>query len=143
MRIEHKLTSTEGNLNRLKENTEALTAQLKSATDTHAAVQRAETQLKAELVQIETERSQVEIDLQENQDALRKLEAEIQGLQNTLGSNVSRLKSLQELQSAYEGYYAGVRAVMQAKTHYPDQFQGVCGVVAELLTTEIPNMRLQ
>ena len=134
--IEHKLTSTEGNLNRLKENTETLTAQLKSATDTHAAVQRAETQLKAELVQIETERSQVETDLQENQDALRKIEAEIQGLQNTLGRNVSRLKSLQELQSAYEGYYAGVRAIMQAKTHYPDQFQGVCGVVAELLTTD-------
>ena len=25
---------------------------------------------------------------------------------------------------------------MQAKTHYPDQFQGVCGVVAELLITD-------
>ncbi|MDE0685105.1 MAG: hypothetical protein OXI63_19445, partial [Candidatus Poribacteria bacterium] len=88
------------------------------------------------MVHIEAERNHVETNLQENQDALRKIEAEIQGLQNTLGSNVSRLKSLQELQSAYEGYYAGVRAVMQARTHYPDQFQGVCGVVAELLTTD-------
>ena len=134
--IEHKLTSTEGNLNRIKENTDALTTQLKSATDVHTAVQRTETKLKAELVQIETERDQVENNLQENQDALRKIEAELQGLQNTLGSNVSRLRSLQELQSAYEGYYAGVRGIMQAKTHYPDQFQGICGVVAELLTTD-------
>ena len=134
--IEHNLSSTEGNLNRLKENTDALTAELTAATDTHAAVQRAETQLKAELVHIEAERNYVETNLQENQDALRKIEAEIQGLQNTLGSNVSRLKSLQELQSAYEGYYTGVRAIMQAKTHYPDQFHGVCGVVAELLTTD-------
>ena len=134
--IEHNLNSTEGNLNRLKENTDALTAELKTATDAHAAIQHAETQLKAELVHIETERNHVETNLQENQDALRKIEAEIQGLQNTLGSNVSRLKSLQELQSAYEGYYAGVRAIMQAKTHYPDQFQGVCGVVAELLATD-------
>ena len=134
--IEHNLSSTEGNLNRLKENTDALETELKTATDTHAAVQRAETQLKAELVHIEAERNYVETNLQENQDALRKIEAEIQGLQNTLGSNVSRLKSLQELQSAYEGYYTGVRAIMQAKTHYPDQFQGVCGVVAELLTTD-------
>ena len=134
--IEHNLSSTEGNLNRLKENTDALETELKTATDTHATVQRAETQLKAELVHIEAERNYVETNLQENQDALRKIEAEIQGLQNTLGSNVSRLKSLQELQSAYEGYYTGVRAIMQAKTHYPDQFHGVCGVVAELLTTD-------
>ncbi|RKU09203.1 chromosome segregation protein SMC [Candidatus Poribacteria bacterium] len=134
--IEHNLNSTEGNLNRLKENMDALTAELKTATDAHTAVQHAETQLKAELVHIEAERNHVETNLQENQDALRKIEAEIQGLQNTLGSNVSRLKSLQELQSAYEGYYAGVRAVMQAKTHYPDQFQGVCGVVAQLLATD-------
>ena len=134
--LEHKLNSSEGSLSRIQENREALTQELKTATDTYTAVQRDETQLKAELVQIETERSQVETELQENQDALRKIEAEIQGLQNTLGSNVSRLKSLQELQSAYEGYYAGVRAVMQAKTHDPDQFQGVCGVVAELLTTD-------
>ena len=134
--IEHKVNSSEGSLNRIQENTEALTQELKTATDTYTAVQRDETQLKAELVQIETERSQVESELQENQDALRKIETEIQGLQNTLGSNVSRLKSLQELQSAYEGYYTGVRAIMQAKTRDPDRFRGVCGVVAELLTTD-------
>ncbi len=134
--IEHKVNSSEGSLNRIQENTEALTQELKTATDTYTAVQRDETQLKAELVQIEAERSQVETELQENQDALRKIETEIQGLQNTLGSNVSRLKSLQELQSAYEGYYTGVRAIMQAKTHNPDRFRGVCGVVAELLTTD-------
>ena len=134
--LEHKLNSSEGSLNRIQENTAALTQDLKTATDTYAAVQRDETQLKAELIQIEAERNQVETELQENQDALRKIEAEIQGLQNTLGTNVSRLKSLQELQSAYEGYYAGVRAIMRAKTQDPDQFRGVCGVVAELLTTD-------
>lgn len=134
--IEHELTSRESNLSRLKENTDVLTTELKTAIDTHAEVQRAETQLKAELVQVETARDQVEIELGENQDALRKIEAEIRGLQHTLGSSVSRLKSLQELQSAYEGYYVGVRAIMQAKHHYPDQFRGVCGVIAELLTMD-------
>ena len=134
--IEHELTSREGHLNRLKENTETLTTELKTATDTHAEVQRAETQLKAELLQIEAERDQIEVEFSENQDALRKIEVEINGLQNTLGSSVSRLRSLQELQSAYEGYYAGVRAIMQAKNHYPDQFRGVCGVIAELITMD-------
>ena len=130
------MNSSEGSLSRIRENTETLTQELKTATDTYTAVQRDETQLKAELVQIEAEKSQVETELQENHDALRKIEAEIQGLQSSLGSSVSRLKSLQELQSAYEGYYTGVRAIMQAKTRDPDQFRGVCGVVAELLTTD-------
>ena len=134
--IEHNLNSNEGNLNRLNERKEALSTELQTATDAYTAVQHAETQLKAELVHIESERNYVEANLKENQDALRKIEAEMQGLQNSLGSNVSRLKSLQELQSAYEGYYSGVRAIMQATTHYPDQFQGVCGVVAELLITD-------
>ena len=134
--LEHTLTNTEGNLNRLKENKTALTAELSTVTDTRDEVQYAETQLKAALVQIETQKNQAEMDLSENQDALRKIEAEIRDLQNTLGVNVSRHKSLQELQSAYEGYYTGVRAIMRAKTHYSDQFQGVCGVVAELVTTD-------
>ena len=134
--IEHKLTSTEGNLDRLKKNKMALTAELSTANDARDEVQYAETQLKATLVHIETEKNQAETRLQENQDALRKIETEIRDLQNTLGANVSRFKSLQELQSAYEGYYAGVRAIMRAKTHAPDQFQGVCGVVAELVTTD-------
>ena len=134
--IEHKLTSTEGNLDRLKKNKMALTAELSTANDARDEVQYAETQLKATLVHIETEKNQAETRLQESQDALRKIETEIRDLQNTLGANVSRFKSLQELQSAYEGYYAGVRAIMRAKTHAPDQFQGVCGVVAELVTTD-------
>ena len=114
----------------------ALTAELSTANDARDEVQYAETQLKATLVHIETEKNQAETKLQENQDALRKIETEIRDLQNTLGANVSRFKSLQELQSAYEGYYAGVRAIMRAKTHAPDQFRGVCGVVAELVTTD-------
>ena len=134
--IEHELTSREGNLNRLKENAKALTAELRTATDTYTEVQRAETQLKAELIRIETKRDQVETELGENQDALRKIEAEIRGLQHTLGNSASRLRSLQELQSAYEGYYVGVRAIMQAKNHYADQFRGVCGVIAELITMD-------
>lgn len=134
--IEHKVTNTETHLNRLQENADALKTELKAAADAYAEVQRAEVQLKAELIQIEAEKKETEATLRENQEGLRKVEAEMRGLQDTLGNSVSRFKSLQELQSAYEGYYTGVRAIMQAKTHYPEQFQGICGVVAELLSTD-------
>ncbi len=134
--IEHKVTNTETNLNRLQENSDALKTELQAATDAYAEVQRDEVQLKAELIQIEAEKNETEATLRENQEGLRKVESEMRGLQDTLGSSVSRFKSLQDLQSAYEGYYTGVRAIMQAKTHYPEQFHGICGVVAELLSTD-------
>ena len=134
--IEHKVTSTQSSLDQLQESADALKADLKSATDDREEIQRAATQLDAELLQIDTEKKQVEITLNESQDALRKIESEIRGLEDNLGGSLSRYKSLEQLQSAYEGYYVGVRAIMQAKTHYPDQFSGICGVVAELIHTD-------
>ena len=134
--IEHSVKNTESNLNRIQESSETVKRELESATAAHTDAQRAEVQLKAELLRIEAEKRDVETAIRENQDGLRKAESDMRGLQDALGMNVSRLKSLQELQSAYEGYYAGVRAIMQAKTHYPDEFAGVCGVVAELLSTD-------
>ena len=134
--IEHELTSTQSNLDHLQESADALKTELKAATDDRDEIQRGMTQLDAELLQIGTEKKQVETTLNENQDALRKIESEIRGLEENLGGNLSRHKSLEQLQSAYEGYYAGVRAIMQAKTHYPDQFSGICGVVAELINTD-------
>ena len=134
--IEHSVKNTESNLSRIQESSETVKAELTAATAAHTEAQRAEIQLKAELLRIEAAKKDVETAIRENQDGLRKAESDMRGLQDALGMNVSRLKSLQELQSAYEGYYAGVRAIMQAKTHYPDEFAGVCGVVAELLSTD-------
>ncbi len=135
--IEHELTSTQSSLKQLQENSDALKTELKAATDDRDEIQRGVTRLDAELLQIGTEKKQVETTLNEAQDALRKIDSEIRGLEDSLGGSLSRYKSLEQLQSAYEGYYVGVRAVMQAKTHYPDQFSGVCGVVAELISTDV------
>ncbi len=134
--IEHELTSKQSSLNDLEQSSDALKTELQAATDDRAEIQRGATQLDAELLQIGTEKKQVETTLNENQDALRKIESEIRGLEENLGGSLSRYKSLEQLQSAYEGYYAGVRAIMKAKDHFPDQFAGICDVVAELIDTD-------
>ncbi|MDE0484929.1 MAG: chromosome segregation protein SMC [Candidatus Poribacteria bacterium] len=134
--IEHELTSKQSSLNNLQESSNALKTELKAATDDRDEIQRGATQLDAELLQIGTKKKQVETTLNENQDALRKIESEIRGLEENLGGSLSRYKSLEQLQSAYEGYYAGVRAIMRAKDHFPDQFAGICDVVAELIDTD-------
>jgi len=71
-----------------------------------------------------------------NTTELRKLEAEIRGQQDTLAMALSRLKSLEELQRSYEGFYLGVRAVLRMHEKEPERLPGICGVVAELLHTE-------
>ena len=134
--IEHEVTNTQSRLNRLQENSDTLNTELKAAKDDREQIQRAVTQLETELFQIGTEKDKVETTFNQSQDLLRKIESEINGFQDKLGDNVSRYKSLEQLQSTYEGYYAGVRAIMQAKSHFPDQFGGICGVVAELINTD-------
>lgn len=69
---------------------------------------------------------------------LRKLEAEIRGQQDTLGMATSRVRSLEELQRSYEGFYLGVRAVLRLHEKEPHRLPGICGVVAELLHVDAP-----
>ncbi len=134
--LNNRLEFATHNLNRVLGDTEVVQGKLESVEAAQAEAQKREQQLKATLVQLDTEKRQIEEERQKRRDLLRKLESEIRGLQDSLGMSVSRLKSLKELQSTYEGFYTGVRAVMMAKENDPEQFGGVCGVVAELIRTD-------
>lgn len=134
--ITDKVTNTQSSLDRIKENTDALNAELKVATDSREEIQQAATILDADLLKIENEKTKAETTLNESQDALREIDTKIRGLQDTLGSNETQHRTLMQMQSSYRGYYSGVSAIMQAKEHYPEQFIGICGVVAELIQTQ-------
>ena len=134
--IEHTLASTQNDRNRLQTTTDSLNTELQTANEKRDEIQRVDNELNAKLFQLDTRKKQVEETYNETQDELRKLETELSGLQNNLGVSSSRYKSLEQLHSAYEGYYAGVRAIMRAKQHFPEQFHGINGVVAELISTK-------
>ena len=134
--IEDKVTNTQNSLDRLKENSDTLNAELKTANDNREEIQHAATKLDADIIQIETEKEKVEATFNETQDALRQIDTRIRGLQDTLGINQTQHRTLTQMQASYRGYYAGVSAIMQAKEHYPEQFSGICGVVAELIQTQ-------
>lgn len=134
--LNSKLEFATHNLNRVLGNVEEVQEKLESVQEAQAEAQKREQQLKAALVRLDTEKRQIEEERQERRDLLRKLESEMRGLQDSLGMNASRLKSLKDLQSTYEGFYTGVRAIMIAKEDDPEKFGGVCGVVAELIRTD-------
>ncbi len=134
--IEDKVTNTQNSLNQLKENSDALNVELKTAIDDREEIQQTATKLDVDILHIETEKSKAETTFNETQDALRQIDTKIRGLQDTLGINETQHRTLTQMQSSYRGYYAGVSAIMQAKEHYPEQFSGICGVVAELIQTQ-------
>ena len=135
--LEGKLAYSTDNLNRVVENSRTLHTELDAAKEAHSKAQRREQQLAADQIRLDTEKQNAEDELQHHQDELRKLEFEMRGFQDSLGMSVSRLKSLQELQAAHEGYYTGVRAILKAREVHPDRFGGVCGVIAELIRTAL------
>ncbi len=134
--ITDRVTNTQSSLNRIKETTDALNAELKIATENREEIQHSATKLDADLIQINNEKSKAEKTFNESQEALRQIDTKIRGLQDTLGVNETQHRTLMQMQSSYRGYYSGVSAIMQAKEHYPEQFRGVCGVVAELIQTQ-------
>ena len=134
--IEDSVKNSQISLDKLKENTETLNLELMTATDDREVIQSSATRIESEIIQINSEKEKVEEKIKETENALRKIESEMRGYQEKLGSSTSLYRSLEQLQSTYEGYYAGVRAIMQAKEHYPEQFNGICGVVAELINTD-------
>ena len=134
--IEHSLTNSQSSLSRLQENSDDLKAELKVVSDDCEKIQHTATLLDSDLIQIDTEKNRVETTLSETGELLRQVETKKRGLQDSLGGSVTQYNTLKQMQSTYRGYYAGVSAIMQAKTHYPEEFGGICGVVAELIQTD-------
>ena len=134
--ISDRVTNTQSSLNRIKVTTDTLNAELKIASDSREQIQHSTTKLNADLLQIDNEKSNAEKTFSEAQEALRQIDTKIRGLQDNLGVNETQFRTLTQMQSSYRGYYSGVSAIMQAKEHYPEQFGGICGVVAELIQTQ-------
>ena len=131
--IEDSVKNSQESLNKLKKDAETLRLELETASNDREVIQSSATKTESEIVQINTEKDEIEEKIRTTENALRKIDVEMRGYQEKLGSSTSLYRSLEQLQSTYEGYYAGVRAIMQAKENYPDQFNGICGVVAELI----------
>ncbi len=69
-------------------------------------------------------------------DAMQRLNEEWQGLREQRSSLEARLNSLRELRDSYEGFAAGVRAVMSAKQQQVADMEGIIGPIGDLIATE-------
>ena len=134
--LNNKLEYSAANLDRITSRSNALVTELEAEKESYTKARRREQQLNADLIRLETDRQKAEEEIQRYQTELRKLESERRGMQDSLGTNASRFKSLRDLQAAHEGYYTGVRAILKVREIEPERFGGICGVIAELIRTE-------
>ena len=68
--------------------------------------------------------------------AMQALNQEWQQLREQNSRDEARLHSLRELRDSYEGFAAGVRAIMQAKRQKKSGVRGIVGPAGDLLSTE-------
>ena len=107
----------------------AFTAQLEQA-------QQQEREHQAALTELADARQAAQAKHAELGERMQALNDEWQQLRERKSSEDARLNSLRELRDSYEGFAAGVRAVMQAKDgHIPDG-DSIIGPVGDLINTE-------
>ena len=134
--INSRLEYSENRIARLSNDEGSFKAELDEVNAQIEELQRRSKLIESEMISMDAGLKEIESQISSSERQLRRIEAEISGIQQSLGMSLSRLKSLKELQSGYEGYYSGVRAVMKARELDPDEFSGICGVVGELIRTE-------
>jgi chromosome segregation protein len=95
-----------------------------------------ETETQQRLTATVDQRQQAQAERQTRQEAMEKFGRELQEVREKKSSQEARLGSLRELRDSYEGFAAGVRAVMIAKQQNLPEVQGIIGPVGDLLSTE-------
>jgi len=85
-----------------------------------------------EIKELKSEQEKVNSAIQRLQSTIATMDKNVRETERERGTKASRLQSLQELQEAYEGYNAGVKAILGKSS----SLGGVCGVIAEVVSTE-------
>ncbi len=82
----------------------------------------------------EAEHSKSVKQLESINETVKRVSYELRSEENELNSLHSKLKVLEELKSAHEGYYASVKKLLNDCTNDNNLASRICGVVAELIS---------
>ncbi len=86
------------------------------------------------LEDLAVERARVSVDLERAQSEVAQRQGRVADIDRDLHSLRARLEALEQLETSGAGYFAGVRAVLQAANgHGPVHLDGIVGVVAKLI----------
>jgi chromosome segregation protein len=126
-------------LERLDSNAEGFRTEQTQLEDSVAKLQGEIEAREKEISDLNTKQKQVSSEMGKLQSRAALLEKNIRDIEQKRGAKASRLQSLQELQEAYEGYNAGVKAILgksKGQKNAEAPLGGIRGVVAEIVRTK-------
>jgi chromosome segregation protein len=145
-KIQNELSATESRLDYLVNRRERLTVDSESFRTERSQLNESLEKIQEDIEEKEEKISdlthkeeQLASEIEKLRSDSASLEKRVRELEQKRSARSSRLQSLQELQKAYEGYSAGVKAILKAQSIKPqDQgaLKGILGVVAEIIRTE-------
>jgi chromosome segregation protein len=127
--IESQLEAIAGRLETAETRRDELSAHLRE-------LREKQRDLESTLAQLEAKRQELADRRAKTGESLQQRNTEWQTLRERKSSLDARLTSLRELRDSYEGFAAGVKAVMQAKQQDLPEAEGIIGPVGDLLSTD-------
>lgn len=131
-RLGERVEITEQRLAEISEQKSALEAKIAAKTKEKRALSEKLEELKKELKNKAQLIAEAKSELSSQKEALEKGKEELISLKEDFQHCSSRLQLMEEMQENYEGYYNGVRAVLEKKDLFPE----LIDVVAEIVSVE-------
>jgi len=145
-RIQNELSNADSRLDylvtrldRLVANSENLGKEHSQLEDKVAEIQEEINKEEKEIGELTAKQERLSSEFSQLQSKVAQLDKEIREIEQGKNASSSRLQSLQELQEAYEGYDAGVKALLGKTTKKKDaglNLEGIRHVIAEIIKTE-------
>lgn len=133
-RLTANIDSIETQLGAIYERQEAASLRTQELAAEVESLHHRETEQKRELDAIMADRAQLAREIGDAQEKLRTVHEKRQAARETKSSVDARLNSLRELRDSYEGFAAGVRAIMQEARKEHTWSAGVLGPVGDLVS---------
>lgn len=96
-----------------------------------------------EMSRIETENKLINENIEKNNSQLTRLKVNLSEANNrqeiitkSIQEKNARLKALSDLEKNYEGYFAGVKAILSQRDNKNPEFKGICGAVGEAVSCD-------
>jgi len=101
--------------------------------DQYQIIKEKATNLKTKSDEITASLKEKEDLIKQNNADLQKFESNMLSISTELSEKISRKDTLEDLKNSYEGFFTGVKAVMLKKQESPDEFEGIIGVVPDVI----------
>ncbi|MGM0602598.1 MAG: chromosome segregation protein SMC [Bacillota bacterium] len=131
-RLNERMNINEERLDEIKENRDKLLSELEKHMQKYNNLEDQIENINKDILSVEDEIEASKIKLKSYRKELEEEKEKIEAVKEEFQRLSSRLQLMEEMQENYEGYYYGVKNILEKKSDFP----GVIDVAAEILTVK-------